>query len=534
MLEHTKVSRKTTNEDRIAICPQLGCITIKKVKPLKFGFFGFGKYPKCKHHDSPLVYVNERIGEIVEAALACLFDKAGLPPKVLLVFIKNKFPKEFNSFIKSWVYSITIGRGASIISSYMDSLSNSYLKQITKKQLKALKEDTNTPSGRKRGKVVEMIKRGIDEIVFQYTRLLTHLRAHSEVLINVEELLPFSTGLRNAMKAWLEVSTKEETELLEIDEKQKIPLYQLKGCYDKILNLGTCRCILGLPPIEKNINKKRISSFDRFSAYLDFWKENITEKFTRSDIDEVLDGSNNLKRVNQQKNQGVLIINAKIKGIIYTITNLINKKVYIGQTQQKLSKRWSQHKSSAKTGETTPLYNSMRFHGIINFKIEKIEEVPIEFLDDKEIEYIKHFKSNIQEYGNKYGYNQTAGGAGQKNKYIEKIILRDLILQGLKRDQICQELGVSKTALYTRLHQLWAADLREVRNILMKSRIKELILEGFDLKIIAQELNMSRAYIYDRLMEYWDLNSIYEVRKLFRKSIIKDYLKIDTTLNYIA
>ena len=84
MTVHTKVSRKNIKEDRIAICPQMGCGTIKRVKPLKLGFFGFGKYPICNKHNLPLVYVDERIGEVVTASLACLFDKGGLPPKSLL------------------------------------------------------------------------------------------------------------------------------------------------------------------------------------------------------------------------------------------------------------------------------------------------------------------------------------------------------------------------------------------------------------------------------------------------------------------
>lgn len=284
MVEHTKVFRKTIIEDKIAICPQLGCKTIKRVKPLKFGFIGFGKYPKCKQHRLPLVYVDEHIGEIVNASLACLFDKAGLPPMTLLTQIKEIFPKELSTFIKSWVYCITIGRGAPIISSYMDSLSNSYLKQLTKKQIKILKDDTSIKSERKNGKVFDAIKRGIDEITLQYTRLLKHLRAHSEVLVNVQEILPLSTELRNVVNKWLEISIKEEEVLLKIEEKQDIPLSQVKEYYDKILNIGTCRCLLGLPPVEKSDKKKRISAFDRFSAYLEFWEEQLTIKFTKSDI----------------------------------------------------------------------------------------------------------------------------------------------------------------------------------------------------------------------------------------------------------
>ena len=279
MVEHTKVSRKTTNEDRIAICPQLGCKSIRRVKPLKLGFFGFGKYPKCKQHHLPLVYVEERIGEIVDASLTCLFDKSGLPPKELLTIVNDRFPKELNSFINSWVYCITIGRGAKIISVYMDTISNSYLKQITKKQLKALKDEKSN--------VFEAIKKGIDEITLQYERLLKHLRVHSEVFVNTKDILTLTERLRNATNSWLEASVKEVSEILKVEEKQDIPIAQVKDYYDNILNLDTCRCLLGLSPIEKHFKKRSVSAFDRFSAYYEFWLENLTQKFTKSDIEEL-------------------------------------------------------------------------------------------------------------------------------------------------------------------------------------------------------------------------------------------------------
>ncbi len=132
MKAYTNVSRKTVREDRVAICPNFGCEFMTRVKPLKLRFFGFGKYPQCKKHHIPLVYVNERIGDFVDAALACLFDKAGLPPQELIEGIKSRFPHETTPFIEGWVYCIIIGRGAPIVSYYMDSDSNTYLKQFTK------------------------------------------------------------------------------------------------------------------------------------------------------------------------------------------------------------------------------------------------------------------------------------------------------------------------------------------------------------------------------------------------------------------
>ena len=168
MKTYTPVSRKTVGENRVAICPNFGCEYIARVKPLKRKFLGFGKCPKCKKHNISLVYIDERIGDFVDAALACLFDKGGLPPKELLREIKLKFPEEFPSFIDGWVYCITKGRGAPILSRYMDTISNAYLKKLTKKQIKSLKKENSSKS-----KLVNnAIKNGIDEIAIQYTEII--------------------------------------------------------------------------------------------------------------------------------------------------------------------------------------------------------------------------------------------------------------------------------------------------------------------------------------------------------------------------
>lgn len=359
MVEYTKVSRKTTNEDRIATCPQLGCDTMKRVKPLKLGFFGFGKYPKCKQHHLPLVYIDERIGEIVDGALACLFDKAGLPPKMLLRQIKQKYPQELNTFINSWIYCITIGRGASIISSYMDSLSKSYLKQITKKQLKILKDDLSIKIERKKEEVFNAIKRGIDEITLQYTRLLKHLRAHSEMLVNTQKILNLSPELRNMLTKWLQFSSNIEMELLKIEEKQNIPLSQVKDFYDRILNLDTGRCLLG------HSANKRISVFDRFSAYLEFWKENLTKKFTRSDIEALK--TNEVLTVITNEYSTLSFLN-DLKGVL--AKNVSENKLWRGKlTDEQLSLILGQSKSHIRKKR-----NQIKKNSNYLISIEKIED----------------------------------------------------------------------------------------------------------------------------------------------------------------
>lgn len=284
MKVYTQVTRKNVGEDRIAICPEFGCEMIKKIKPLTFRFIGFGKNPKCKKHHIPLVYINEKIGEFIDGALTCLFDIAGLPPKELLSLINTQFSEDVIPFLYGWIYCITIGRGAPIISRYMDSLSKAYFKQLTRKQIKILNNQDHT----KKGCVNQRLAESMQEITKQYTRLLKYLRIHSEIISDVKKLNPLSNSLKRTLLSWLDISLREEADLFSLETKTDIPLSKTKEYYDLILNIGTCRCLLGLSPEGKKLNNKKITAFDRFSAYYDFYKEGLTKKFTKSDIEKLL------------------------------------------------------------------------------------------------------------------------------------------------------------------------------------------------------------------------------------------------------
>ena len=99
----------------------------------------------------------------------------------------------------------------------------------------------------------------------------------------------------------------------------------------------------------------------------------------------------------------------KICGI-YKITNKINGKVYIGQSQD-IYKRWYDHKKECrKKRKDIVLYCAFTKYGIENFSFEIIEECALEELDDKEKFYIKKYNSYI-DWENTNGYNMTIGGA---------------------------------------------------------------------------------------------------------------------------
>lgn len=90
---------------------------------------------------------------------------------------------------------------------------------------------------------------------------------------------------------------------------------------------------------------------------------------------------------------------------IYVIRNLINGKVYVGQTKN-LAKRKAAHIYNARKGSQRPLQCSMRKHGIENFIFEMLEECLDDKVDDREHYWISHFNS----YDPDHGYNLTHGG----------------------------------------------------------------------------------------------------------------------------
>lgn len=101
---------------------------------------------------------------------------------------------------------------------------------------------------------------------------------------------------------------------------------------------------------------------------------------------------------------------------VYIITNIKNNKVYIGRTKNPKN-RWSSHVSKAFSSQSDrhnyPLYSAIRKYGVESFKFEIINVC--ENYDEAnvlETQYIKKYRSNINVYGNLFGYNLTAGGEG--------------------------------------------------------------------------------------------------------------------------
>lgn len=103
---------------------------------------------------------------------------------------------------------------------------------------------------------------------------------------------------------------------------------------------------------------------------------------------------------------------------IYKITNILNGKIYIGQSID-IPKRIYEHKYKAFCKEDRSyrcaIHNAFRKYGLDNFEFEILEETKIEELDEKEIYYIEKYNSL---YPN--GYNILKGGQLYRPKTSER------------------------------------------------------------------------------------------------------------------
>lgn len=111
---------------------------------------------------------------------------------------------------------------------------------------------------------------------------------------------------------------------------------------------------------------------------------------------------------------------------IYKITNLLNGKIYIGQSSN-IEKRWAQHKSPYEQNrhKQYPLYQAINKYGIKNFSFEILEECTIDQLNLKQKEYISKYQSLTHQNG----YNVRSGGEGnrEENHPRHKLTKEDVI-----------------------------------------------------------------------------------------------------------
>lgn len=93
---------------------------------------------------------------------------------------------------------------------------------------------------------------------------------------------------------------------------------------------------------------------------------------------------------------------------IYKITNLVNGKIYIGQTVTSLQERWRHHLHASR-GNNTLICKAIRKYGRDSFQMELI----VQACSQEELDYLEAYFIVIWDAQNpNVGYNRTDGGIG--------------------------------------------------------------------------------------------------------------------------
>lgn len=181
----------------------------------------------------------------------------------------------------------------------------------------------------------------------------------------------------------------------------------------------------------------------------------------------------------------------KIKGEIYKITNLLNNKVYVGQTRShylnhgkyrpfgyvgRFKSHISESRSPSKSQASCSYLNSaFNKYGVDNFACELITQCDVDDLDFYEIKYISELNTK---YPN--GYNLTNGGQKggfEKGKriIIDKIkpIITADINKNLKRSEKTKQLISQRLKEYKKDPNVRENDMLRVQAIHSNNRFEK-------------------------------------------------------------
>lgn len=129
-------------------------------------------------------------------------------------------------------------------------------------------------------------------------------------------------------------------------------------------------------------------------------------------------------------------------GVIYKITNLINDKVYIGQTIGDINKRFKKHLSQVNCKNVcSALYSAFSKYGKENFIVESVIDgvYSKEELNELEIFYIKKFNSlspngyNLQSGGNSFTVAESVKKQTSDTLKGRVITWKDKVSEGVKK-----------------------------------------------------------------------------------------------------
>lgn len=186
-------------------------------------------------------------------------------------------------------------------------------------------------------------------------------------------------------------------------------------------------------------------------------------------------------------------------GHIYRITNILNGKVYIGQTIQEVKDRWYRHcakKGLSKQEMDMHIKRAILKYGKENFKVETLEDCDSSLLNEREIYYISYYDSY------KNGYNSTPGGQGGakpcKLSEEEQQSVVEIYKEGASLMELSREFNVDPATVKGVLlrHNI---TLRKTKTYKLCSEQRQAIVDavksGVPRKQIMEQYHISKGYL---------------------------------------
>lgn len=246
-------------------------------------------------------------------------------------------------------------------------------------------------------------------------------------------------------------------------------------------------------------------------------------------------------------------------GYIYKITNIVNNKLYIGQTRKTIEERFQMHIKKAKQHTNRYLYDAMNKYGYDNFIPSEIEECDDSLLDEREIYWIAYYNTTNKQYG----YNMTIGGGGgdtwtnnshkeetsrkisehNKGKHnnpeaiqnwikaarkantieVNPIELKQDIQNFISVEDICRKYNISRKTFYNKCKEFFNATPTEIRGDrlthsntmkinLDKKQLHQLLLQEKSLEEMANFFDVSKETVRKNIIQYYGKN-LKDVRK---------------------
>lgn len=186
-------------------------------------------------------------------------------------------------------------------------------------------------------------------------------------------------------------------------------------------------------------------------------------------------------------------------GYIYTITNTINGKQYVGQTTRNPKIRWQEHHYGMEQNDrkNAPLYAAFQKYGIENFSFEVVETVPVSELDEKEQDWI----ARLNTYSN--GYNATCGGQHNKSYYSEeerKAICQSWLDNDKNATTTAKKMGCSR-AVVREICQSYGF-ITDERPRFDHALLAQKVQELGSVRQVSKLFQCDRTVVYDACHEY--------------------------------